>query len=231
MVRIGNFFFRYRNYLFPFFYAMLFVPSPVLTEYYPIVLYLGLAVTILGEAIRFTTIGLVYIVRGGRNRRIYAEGLVTDGIYAHCRNPMYVGNVLMLLGMGILSNSLLFMLIMVPFFLFIYQAIILAEEDFLRGKFGSGFDEYCSNTNRWTLKLTGLGETIRSFDFNTKRALYKEYNTTYIWCVGILSVIALNIYRIYGADILYQYKLIFILIFSFATVAYVITKIAKKSHW
>lgn len=231
MVEIGNFFFRYRNILFPFFYAMLFVPSPLLTDNYPIVLYAGLAITILGEAIRFTTIGLVYIVRGGKNRRIYAEGLVTDGIYAHCRNPMYVGNSLMLLGMGILSNSLVFMLIMVPFFLFIYQAIILAEEDFLRGKFGSGFDEYCATTNRWTLRLAGLGETIKSFDFKTKTALYKEHNTTYIWCVGILGVIALNIYRIYGADVLNKYKYIFILLFISASVAYLVTKAAKKRRW
>jgi len=231
MVRIGNFFFRYRNFLFPFFYAMLFVPSPHLSGNYLHVLYPGLVITVAGETIRFLTIGLVYIVRGGKNRRIYAEGLVTDGIYAHCRNPMYVGNVLMLLGMGILSNSLLFMLTMVPFFLFIYQSIILAEEDFLRGKFGSAFDEYCANTNRWTLRLKGLAETIGSFKFNTKRALYKEYNTSYIWCIGILSVIALNIYRLYGLEVLEQHKLIFIVIFSIATVAYIITKIAKKRHW
>lgn len=234
MVKIGNFFFKYRNFLFPFFYLMLFVPTgkfnPLLTENYSIVLYLGLAVTISGEAIRFLTIGLVYIVRGGKNRRIYAEGLVTDGIYAHCRNPMYVGNVLMLLGMGILSNSLLFMLVMVPFFLFIYQAIILAEENFLAGKFGTSFNEYCANTNRWTLRLSGLGETIKSFKFKTKTAIYKEYNTTFIWFSGIIFVTALNVYRIYGAATLEENKAIFITAFVVAAVAYIIIKIAKKSR-
>jgi protein-S-isoprenylcysteine O-methyltransferase Ste14 len=231
MVKVGNFFFHYRNILFPFFYVMLFVPSPVLTDNYSLVFYIGLAITTLGEAIRFTTIGLVYIVRGGKDRKIYAEGLVTDGIYSHSRNPMYVGNVLMLVGMGILSNSLLFVCTMIPFFIFIYQAIILAEENFLRGKFGTSFDEYCANTNRWTLKLAGLGETFKSFKFNTKRALYKEYNTTYLWCVGILSMIAVNIYRIHGKEALMQYKLYFIIIFSIVTVAYILTKVAKKRHW
>lgn len=232
MVSIGNFFFRYRNFLFPFFYLMLFVPAgrfnPLITENYSILLYLGLAVTVTGEAIRFLTIGLVYIVRGGKNRKIYAEGLVTDGIYAHCRNPMYVGNVLMLIGMGILSNSTLFMLVMVPFFLFIYQAIILAEENFLRGKFGDSFNDYCANTNRWTLKLAGLGDTIRSFQFKTKTAIFKEYNTTYIWFSGIIAVIALNVYRVYGPELLNQYKAVLITAFVLVTLAYLITKIIKK---
>ena len=77
------------------------------------------------------TIGLAYIIRGGKNKKVYAEDLVTTGIFAHCRNPLYVGNILMLAGVGILSNSLLYVVIMIPFFLFVYQAIVLAEENFL----------------------------------------------------------------------------------------------------
>src|SRR3546814_5065932 len=48
--------------------------------------------------------------------------------FAHCRNPLYVGNILMLVGVGILVNSLIYLLIFIPLFLFIYQAIVLAEE-------------------------------------------------------------------------------------------------------
>ena len=120
MVAIGNFFFKYRNWIFILFYAALFIPSwPLFSKslgehyyYWPIVL--GLLITILGQFIRGFTIGLAYIVRGGKEGKPYAEGLITEGIFNHCRNPLYVGNIFMLLGIGILDNSLIYVLAVVP---------------------------------------------------------------------------------------------------------------------
>ena len=115
---------------------MLFVPSPEVFDNPVMAMIIGFSVTLIGQLIRVVTIGLVYIMRGGRNRRVYAEDLVTTGIFAHCRNPLYVGNILVLAGLGIASNSLIFMAVFLPIFLFFYQAIVMAEEDFLAGKFG-----------------------------------------------------------------------------------------------
>lgn len=200
MVKIGNFFFHHRNYLFPFIYLILFIPAAQITPYYPIVLIVGLSISIFGQAVRILTIGLVYIQRGGRNRKIYADGLVTEGIFSHCRNPMYVGNVLMLTGMAILSNSLLSVLIISPFFIFIYQTIILAEEDFLHGKFGLDYEKYCANTNQWFPRIKGLAHTIHSLQFRTKDAVFNEYNTTYLWMTGIVMLVSVNLYRMHGSS-------------------------------
>ena len=123
MVAIGNFFFKYRNWIFILFYAALFIPSwPLFSRerfgeyyyYWPIII--GLLITCLGQLIRGLTIGLAYIVRGGKEGKPYAEGLVTEGIFNHCRNPLYVGNILMLLGVGILANSLVYVAIVIPVF-------------------------------------------------------------------------------------------------------------------
>jgi len=198
MVKIGNFFFHHRNYLFPFFYLMLFVPAPRIIQDYAIVLIIGLSLSIFGQAVRMLTIGLVYIFRGGNKGRIYAQGLVTDGIFAHCRNPMYVGNVLLLTGMAIVSNSLLSVLIMAPLFIFIYQAIILAEEDYLHENYGVDFEAYCADTDRWLPRIKGIGITIQSLQFRTREAIFQEYNTTYLWMTGAVMLVALNFYRIYG---------------------------------
>ena len=199
MVRIGNFFFRYRNQLFIFLYLLLFVPSPDLfsvrvfgAHYYYWPIAIGLCITILGQLIRGATIGLKYIIRGGSNKRVFADELVTTGIFNHCRNPLYVGNILMLLGAGILSNSLIYVLIVMPVFMVIYQAIVLAEEDFLRRKFGESFDMYCHRVNRWIPSLKGIGTTFRSMKFNWKRWLIKEYNTQYIWLTGITLILLLT---------------------------------------
>jgi len=192
MVRIGNFFFRTRNFLFPLFYVFLFLPFKRISEDYMLIFFVGLAVAITGQLVRMLTIGLVYIIRGGRNRRIYAKGLVTDGLFSHCRNPMYVGNILLIVGMSILSNSLYAVLVMIPLFLFIYQAITLAEENFLRGKFGSGFDDYCAKVNRWLPKLRGIGRTFRENSFDLKKVFYKEYNSTFLWMMGATLLLAYN---------------------------------------
>ena len=202
MIQIGNFFFKYRNLLFILLYGLLFLPSPELftenifhEEYKTWPLVIGLFVTVLGQAIRGATIGLAYIVRGGKDKKVYAEHLVSTGIFSHCRNPLYVGNILMLLGVGILANSLIYVAIIMPLFLFIYQAIVLAEENFLRGKFGADFDAYCTKVNRWIPSLKGIGATFSSMEFNWKRWVLKEYTTQFIWLAGIVLLI-IRLYQI-----------------------------------
>lgn len=196
MVRIGNFFFRTRNFLFPVFYALLFLPLQRISSDYLTVFYIGLAIALSGQLVRMLTIGLVYIIRGGRNRQIYAAGLVTDGLFSHCRNPMYVGNLLLIVGMSILSNSLFAVVVMIPLFIFIYQAIVMAEENFLRGKFGAGFDDYCSTVNRWIPALKGIGATFRNNSFDLKKVFFKEYNSSFLWMMGATLLLAFNSYQL-----------------------------------
>ena len=194
MVSIGNFFFKHRNWLFILFYGALFIPSPKLfpagCESWAIAI--GLLITVGGQLVRGLTIGLAYIVRGGKEGKPYADGLVTEGIFKHCRNPLYVGNIGMLLGVGVVANSFYYVAIVIPLFLFIYQAIVLAEEDFLRKKFGPGFDQYCKDVNRWWPRLSSLGETLSSMKFNWKRWILKEHTTQFIWLGGIVLLLLLN---------------------------------------
>src|SRR5262245_8055081 len=158
MVKIGNFFFKFRNALFPFAYAFLFLKSPWLFANAHVALGLGLAVALFGQFLRAITIALVYIRRGVKNREVYANNLVTEGMFSHCRNPLYVGNFLMIAGLGLISNSMIFVGIIVPLFFFIYWAIISAEEAFLRNKFGAEYDDYCSRVNRVLPVFTGFSE-------------------------------------------------------------------------
>jgi protein-S-isoprenylcysteine O-methyltransferase Ste14 len=228
MVKIGNFFFHYRNFLFPVFYLALFLPSPPIFENYLTAILLGGLIALSGQSVRWTTIGLVYIIRGGKNRQVYAENLVTDGLFAHCRNPMYVGNVLMLLGTGILSNSLYFLLIGVPFFVFIYQAIISAEENFLHQKFGQAFEAYRARTGRWIPRFKGLAATLGSMVFRWKRVILKEYNTSYIWLMGCTLLIMQHVYRHEPTASFDAALPAFISVMFFFTAGYISIKVAKK---
>src|ERR1700741_1760533 len=98
MVRIGNFLFHYRNGLFPLVYALLILKSQALLPDYRVAAAIGLLIALAGQILRAVTIGLEYIVRGGRNRRVYAKNLVQGGVFGHCRNPLYLGNFLILSG-------------------------------------------------------------------------------------------------------------------------------------
>src|SRR5205823_6159785 len=65
----------------------------------------GVAVALAGQALRAVVIGLAYIKRGGRNKEITADRLVCEGVFAHSRNPLYVGNFLIVTGLLIMWNS------------------------------------------------------------------------------------------------------------------------------
>jgi protein-S-isoprenylcysteine O-methyltransferase Ste14 len=235
MISIGNFFFRYRNFLFIFLYLALFIPSPPLfskktfgENYYLWPVAIGLMVTISGQLIRGITIGLAYIIRGGKNKQVYAEDLVTEGMFNHCRNPLYLGNILMLAGVGILSNSLFYVAVLIPVFLFIYQAIVLAEENFLRNKFGDAYNEYCNKVNRWIPALSGIRDTFSSMEFKWKRWILKEYNTQYIWLSGIVLVLLLTYPEITRYDTAYRNKLLAFLL-AFLLLLYLFIRFLKKS--
>lgn len=235
MIKIGNFFFKYRNWLFIILYLLLFVPSPPLfgertlgENYYYWPLFIGLLITITGQLIRGATIGLAYIIRGGKEGKVYAEELVTTGIFSHCRNPLYVGNILMLLGVGVLSNSLIYVAVIMPLFLLIYQAIVLAEENFLRSKFGAAFNQYCSRVNRWVPSLSGIGKTFGSMHFKWKRWILKEYNTQYIWLTGIVLIILFKYPQLTGHDEETRNTLLLILL-PLLLFLYLLVRYLKKS--
>lgn len=207
------------------------MPSPDLFTNPTTALVIGFSVSIIGQLIRFLTIGLVYIIRGGQNRRIHAEGLVTSGIFSHCRNPLYVGNIGVAIGMGIASNSILFFSFITPMILFIYITIVAAEENFLRNKFGSEYDAYTGKVNRWLPNLNGIFETFKAHNFSWKRVLLKEYNSTYVGIMlGLLLVLKAHYKHpeFYGnfQDMLTVFGIWMIGI----TVIYLFVKVLKKTH-
>ena len=236
MIPIGNFFFRYRNLIFPLFALVIFIPSPPVfsperfgDNYYLIPMVLGLFIALFGQLTRAVTIALKYIVRGGKGKQVYADDLVVDGIFNHCRNPLYVGNILMLAGVAVLSNSLYFVIIAVPLFCFIYQAIVLAEENFLRNKFGAQFEAYTKRVNRWIPDFRGLGKTFASMEFNWKRYVVKEYNTVYLLLVSIYIVLLMKHPGLVALSSDEKIKLSAIVVLSL-TAVYLFVRYLKKSH-
>lgn len=184
--RLGRFVFGWRDLLAPLCGLLLlvfatprpFLGDPGLDAWQDA---LGLLVCAVGQALRFAVIGFAYIKRGGTNKEIDAPKLVVEGFYAHSRNPMYVGNFLLLAGLAILWNSAFVTFLVLPLMLLAIHAIVRAEERFLAERFGAEYDDYCRRVNRFLPSLRGLAETTSSMRFEWKRALRKDYGTFFAW--------------------------------------------------
>jgi len=78
MVSVGNFLFRTRNAQFPLLYLTLFAGFQRVSEASEMMLIAGSLIALVGQGIRILTVGLDYIVRGGRNKRVYANDRVLN---------------------------------------------------------------------------------------------------------------------------------------------------------
>jgi protein-S-isoprenylcysteine O-methyltransferase Ste14 len=201
MIAVGNFLFRYRNALFPLVcLLLLFLPGPRLFAHSLTAAAAGAAVALAGQAVRVFTIGLRYIVRGGRHGRVYAADLVTEGVYGLCRNPMYVGNFLLVTGLAIAFNSLTALLCGMLLAAFAYAAIVAAEEHFLRGKFGAAYEAYCRDVPRWLPRLGAARGLLAGSTFHWRRVIVKEYGTPFAWISAIALTIVFRLWREGGLE-------------------------------
>lgn len=75
--------------------------------------------------------------------------LATDGIYAHTRNPMYLGMALLLLAVAIGFASLGTLLLFPVVLITVDRFVIAREERYLDGLFGAPYAAYRQNVRRW----------------------------------------------------------------------------------
>lgn len=78
-----------------------------------------------------------------------ASRLVTGGIYRYSRNPMYVGQLLVLLAWAIYLGNAAALLILPAFVLYLNRFQIVTEERALARLFGAEYDAYCNTVRRW----------------------------------------------------------------------------------
>jgi protein-S-isoprenylcysteine O-methyltransferase Ste14 len=116
--------------------------------------------------------------------RGYASGyvkknreLTATGPYAHTRNPLYLGSMLIAAGFAVALLSWPVALVLAVGFAVIYVPVIASEERFLRSSF-PGFDDYCRRVPRLIPRLTPAshpGAGAGSFSF-TLYLHHREYN-------------------------------------------------------
>jgi protein-S-isoprenylcysteine O-methyltransferase Ste14 len=94
---------------------------------------------------------VVTLQRAGTTMRVDrgADRLVTDGPFRWRRNPIYMGEVLILLGLAELTHNIWFVILAPVFALALYRLAILPEERHLEARFGQAYLDYKASTRRW----------------------------------------------------------------------------------
>jgi protein-S-isoprenylcysteine O-methyltransferase Ste14 len=133
----------------PFLVLMIIFAQPT-----PLSMAIGAVVVVLGEMLRFR--GVAYA--GSLTRvtgSVGAPELIVAGPFAYVRNPLYVGNITIYTGIGIMSNALWPWLVITAFcwFVFQYMVIVRLEEGFLAREFAN-YAEYRANVPRFIPRLT-----------------------------------------------------------------------------
>jgi protein-S-isoprenylcysteine O-methyltransferase Ste14 len=180
MLKLGELLFKNRDYTpIPFVIAMIIYANVERNS-----LIIGLLLSLFGELIRIS--GVAHI--GGVSRtKTYSTGqkLITSGLFARVRNPLYIGNFFLSLGMIVTANvHLFFTLGFIAFFFVQYIPIIRWEEQNLRNNFGSEFDDYIARVPRWIPKLFSSEKDPEQIKGEFKKALLSEKHT-------LLAVVAL----------------------------------------
>lgn len=202
-IRAGRFFFHYRNGLFPVAYgvsAVLLRPGLIVNPTVDRALgTLGFLVVLLGELVRLATIGFEYIERGGKNKQVYASHLVRSGVYGLTRNPMYVGNLLVVIGVAMIAGSPWIYGLTVPFFLFVYWSMVRAEEAYLLEHFGSEYAQYCRQVSRFFPSFRRFLESFTGIQYNWRRAIRQELSTLALVLTGLVLVPVWRTFFLNGA--------------------------------
>ena len=175
---IGRLFFRLRSLTaLPFILILIYFARPTFTS-----ALIGAVPLILGECLRLWAVG--YAGGATRSRTLgTASDLVTAGPYAHVRNPLYLGNLLLSLGVCIIANVYWMVIVLLVGYFAQYLPIIASEETYLRKFCGLTYQTYYATVPKFIPRLRSYANPS-PHDFSFSRALKAEKRTlTAIACV------------------------------------------------
>jgi len=232
MKKQGEFLFRWRSYLpllaLPIFFAAL-KNSEILERIFgdgidTIWEIICVIISFSGLVIRCLVAGFVPRGTSGRNTKLQqAESLNTTGMYSITRNPLYLGNFIIVLGVLLFIEVWWLVIIGILGFLFYYERIIFTEEEFLRHKFKGVFLDWAKKTPIFLPRFKNWERP--ELPFSWKTTLRREH-TTFFSIVATFTFIDLL------ADLFAEGKMEFetgwIVFFITGLAAYLFLRTLKK---
>lgn len=135
------------------------IPGGIIQWFYPLRIFPLEYLTILriaGIALIVFGFGIVLIARAKMQKAETniepwkpTNAVISDGIYAVSRNPIYVAMVFIYLGATLIFNALWLLTFLILVLFTIHFGVILREEKYLENKFGAEYLEYKTRVRRW----------------------------------------------------------------------------------
>jgi protein-S-isoprenylcysteine O-methyltransferase Ste14 len=141
--------------------AALFLARPSVTS-----LLVGLPIALVGELLRLWAAGHIE----------KTKSLATGGPYAHTRNPLYLGSVIMAVGLAVAAASPWVALAGALYLLAFYPSVIREEAAFLSGKFGAAYAEWAAVVPLFWPRVRPSGPRASRFDWARVRT-NREWRT------------------------------------------------------
>jgi len=227
----GSWLFKWRGYLpllgiFPFFVAFKNFDYPNHSHQLDQIWDLScLAISFIGLGIRFFTSGTVPKgTSGGNTKRQKARVLNTTGMYSIVRNPLYLGNFIIGLGISLFFRLWWFTLIFVLVFWLYYERIIFSEEEFLRKKFGRTYLEWAYETPAFIPRLKNWKPLVLPFSF--RAAVKREYHTFFSIIAAFTFLEIVGDFFVEGRM---EFDLLWMTMFSLGLLAYIVIRIIRKN--
>lgn len=183
----GAFLFRWRSFL-PLLLIPLGVPAlfeaahieSIIGEELDDMLSLGcFFISLSGLALRAVTVGFVLSGTSGRNTSEQrANVLNTTGLYSIVRNPLYLGNFIVIFGVVLAIKVWWFIIIVALMYWLYIERIIAVEEAYLSAKFGKDYDNWVRTTPCFVPRFSLWKSPAEKFSLRT--VLRREYNGLFV---------------------------------------------------
>lgn len=192
MNNIAKKFFNFRSYTpIPFLILMFVFQKATVTS-----MIIGFLIAFTGELIRLWGVSWA----GSETRTTGGVGgtfLIVSGPFAYVRNPLYVGNILLYTGFGVMSLALFpyLQIIALLFFFLQYYLIVKEEESFLIKKFGKEFEDYIKSVPRFFPRITPYKiKDLVQPELNVKAGLRSEKRSMQAFFIVTVLLIILMIF-------------------------------------
>jgi protein-S-isoprenylcysteine O-methyltransferase Ste14 len=183
--KLQHWLFTNRSYTpIPFLILLLIVGRPTWTW-----VFVGLGMLILGELIRIYSVGYAGLETRA-TADVGAPRLVTAGPYGHVRNPLYVGNILMYTGIGVMGGIWWLPVLGLLWFGFQYYMIVAREQGYLRQAFGAEYQTYCENVPSFIPRITPWRGGNNAITLDVPMALRSERRSFQSLSISAILVIA-----------------------------------------
>ena len=110
---------------------------------------LGVIGLVLSLALFFSSLNIFNSYKENPKPQTHTKRIIKTGIFAYCRNPMYMAFILFQFSMFLIFENVAYFLSSLGLFFWINSSVIPKEEKYLIETFGDEYDRYLTAGKKW----------------------------------------------------------------------------------